>query len=53
MLLFMWSMAADMKILRHTGFSTKELHAQNLRAHPIRPKGAFASMWINYLLIAG
>jgi len=41
------------RFLGHTGFSTKELHSENLRPHPIRQKEAFASVWVNHLLIAG
>lgn len=39
------------RFLGHTGFSTKELHTENLSPHSIRQKGASASVWVNYLLV--
>lgn len=39
------------RFLGHTGFSTKELHTENLRPHSMKQKGAFASAWVNYLIV--
>lgn len=39
------------RFLGHTGFSTKELHTENLRPYSIRQKGASLSVWVNCLIV--
>lgn len=39
------------RFLGHAGFSTKQPHTENLRPHSMRQKGAFASVWVNYLIV--
>lgn len=39
------------RFLGHIGFSTKELHTENLRPCSMKQKGAFASAWVNYLIV--
>lgn len=46
-----WVQLPTERFLGHTGFSTKELHTENLRPHSMKQKGAFASAWVNYLIV--